>query len=153
MKEVKRTISFTADLIDQNGEVHSVNVNEDVSEKYYSIKKLNQKVQYMDLIDAISEVTRSSKEVKMFGVLFSNLDSQNCLNINVSKFCRETGYARTTVSRILKDAIDCEFAIKIEKGKYFINPFIVRGTSFRSNKNFESVQKKWEELSSISGSN
>lgn len=146
MKEVNRTVSFTADLIDQNGEVHRVNATEDVSERYYSIRRLNQKVQYMDLIESISKITRSSKEVIIFGVLFSSLDKRNVLNINVSKFCKDTGYSRTTVTRMLKDSIECGFSIKLGVGEYFINPFIVRGTSFYSNKNFEQIQRDWEEL-------
>jgi len=146
MKEIKRTVSFTADLIDQNGEVHRVNATEDVSERYYSIRKLNQKVQYMDLIQSISEITRSPKEVLIFGVLFSNLDKNNVLNINISKFCKTTGYSRTTITRMLKDSVECGFSIKLEVGEYFINPFIVRGTSFYSNRNFEQIQRDWEEL-------
>lgn len=103
-------------------------------------------VNFMDLIQSISEITRSPKEVLIFGVLFSNLDKNNVLNINISKFCKTTGYSRTTVTRMLKDSVKCGFSIKLEIGEYFINPFIVRGTSFYSNRNFEQIQQDWEEL-------
>jgi len=146
LKEIARTLSFSADLIDQEGKAHKVLVDEKILEKYYSILNLNRKVQFMDLIDAISKMTNSSQEVSIFGALFNDLDQENCIKINVSEESKKLNIHRTGITKILKKGIECNFLKKIGQKEYFINPLIIKGSKFRTNALFEQVQRKWMQL-------
>ena len=44
MKEVDTRINFRAELVDELGEVHNISATKEITERYYSIKKLNRKV-------------------------------------------------------------------------------------------------------------
>jgi len=147
MREVSKRLSFNAQLIDNNGELHSVSMNKDIVEKYYSIRKLNTKVMYMDLIDVQSKLCNSSKDIITFGVLFGKLKESNRLEIdNISKFCRKNDLSRIKVTNMLKKSVEIGFTIKIETGLYFVNPFVIRGTGFKTNESFEACQIEWESL-------
>ena len=148
MKETKRVVSFQAQLVDESGNSHTVDAREEIIDKYYSIRKLNIKVCYMDLIEAQSKVCNSSKDILLFGDLFRKLNRDNRLEINISKFCRDNNHSRTRVTLMLKKSVECGFAIKEDRGLYFINPFIIRGMSFRSNESFEQAQLEWESIHS-----
>ena len=143
MKEVSKIIRLTADVVDDDGSVSNISAVKEVSEKYYSIKNLNMRINYMDLIDYQAQICNSSKDIKLFGDLFRVLDRYNRLNINISKWSKKNGYSRSKVNMLLKKALDCKFIIKEEVGVYFINPFVMRGLAFKSNDSFEQVQQEW----------
>ena len=145
MKEVEKRIEFNGTLVNNTtGESTAIQGSEVVTEKYYSIRKLNRKVMYMDLIDAIAAITNSSREVKLFGHLFSDLDEDNSFKINISQFAKDYEVSRQVVTKLLNKSVACGFTKKLKQGHYFVNPFIVKGSKFRSNKKFEQVQKQWE---------
>jgi len=150
MKEISSRLAFKASLIDQNGEFHDIEVDNVITERYYSIRKLNTKVMYMDLIIVQSKLCNSSKDILVFGELFGKLKESNRLELpNISKFCRNSGFSRTKVTNMLKKAEQIGFTIKLEQGLYFVNPFVIRGTGFKSNKSFEACQKEWEEMKNV----
>lgn len=146
MKEVSKSIQFQADLIDMNGEIHSIAATEYATERYYSIKKLNQKVQYMDLIEAMAYICSSSMDIKLFGIIFSELDENNSFHINITKRANELQVSRVKLTKMLKKASEIGFLHKLETGHYMVNPYIIRGTKFKSNQNFEQIQQKWTTL-------
>ena len=147
MKEIHKVNQFQGSLVNnETGEVVTVQGTEVVSERYYSIRKLNRKVQYMDLIDAMAKIANSSMEIRLFGILFDNLDDNNTLTINISETSRKLDVSRPTITKILKRSVECGFTKKLATGKYMVNPYIVRGSKFKSNEKFESVQRDWDRL-------
>jgi len=147
MKEISKKSQFQGSLINnETGEVVTIQGTEIVSEKYYSIKKLNRKVHYMDLIDAIAEIANSRMEIKLFGILFSDLDDNNSLIVNISGMSRKLEVSRPTITKILKRSVECGFTKKLAVGEYMVNPYIVRGSRFKSNEKFEAVQKRWDDI-------
>jgi len=147
MKEIRKVNQFQGSLINnETGEVVTVIGTEVVTEKYYSIKKLNRKVQYMDLIDAMSEIANSSMEIKLFGILFDDLDNKNTLTINISETSRKLEVSRPTITKLLNRSVACGFTKKLATGKYMVNPYIVRGSKFKSNEKFEATQREWDKL-------
>jgi len=147
MREIKKTNTFNGELHNiETGDKVSVNGSQEVIENYYSISKLNRKVTYMDLIESIAHIAHSSKEIKLFGYIFETLDIGNRLHINISHKAKELDVTRVIITKLLNRAVSCSFAIKEKSGVYFINPFIVKGSGFYSNANFEKVQQEWREL-------
>lgn len=148
--EISRNIVLTAEILDSNDTLQTLHAEEKIVEKYYSIKNLNMRINYMDLIDYQSKICNSSKDILLFGDLFRHLDTNNYLHINVSKWAKEHEYSRSKVNIVLKKAIDCGFIVKISSGIYFVNPFVIRGLGFKNNELFEACQHKWNTINTHS---
>ena len=143
MKETKIIESFTASIVDSNGELHPIEATKEISNKYYSIRRLNLKICYEDFIEIQSKLCRSSKDILIFGKIFDKVDRENELRISVSKFCEKHKFTRSRVNKMLQEAIEAGFVKKLDRGLYLINPFILKGKRC-SNQTVERLQREWE---------
>ena len=142
MKETKIIESFTASIVDSNGELHPIEATKEISSKYYSIRRLNLKICYEDFIEVQSKLCRSSKDIIIFGKIFDKVDKENELRISVTKFCEKYNFTRSRVNKMLQEAVKVGFIKKLERGLYVVNPFIMKGKG-TSNKTIEKLQKEW----------
>ena len=143
MKETRIIESFTASIVDSNGELHPIEATKEISNKYYSIRRLNLKICYDDFITVLSTLCKSSKDILIFGKLFDKVDRENELRIGVTKFCEKHDFTRSRVNKILKEAVEIGFVKKLDRGLYLVNPFIMKGKG-TSNQTIERLQKEWE---------
>ena len=70
MRETHIIESFEASIIDSNGEIHPIEATKEISNKYYSIRRLNLKICYEDFIEVQSKLCRSSKDILIFWTPF-----------------------------------------------------------------------------------
>ena len=143
MKETQIVESFEASIIDSNGEIHPIEATKRISNKYYSIRRLNLKICYEDFIEVQSKLCRSSKDILIFGHLFQKADKENELRVNITKFCEQYKYTRSRVNKMLQESIEVGFTKKMARGIYLINPFIFKGKGC-SNQTIEKLQKEWD---------
>jgi len=143
MRETKVIESFTASIVDSNGELHPIEATKEISNKYYSIRRLNLKICYDDFITVLSKLCKSSKDILIFGKLFDKVDRENELRISVTKFCEKHDFTRSRVNKILQEAVEIGFVKKLDRGLYLVNPFIMKGKG-TSNQTIEKLQKEWE---------
>jgi len=143
MRETKVIESFTASIVDSNGELHPIEATKEISNKYYSIRRLNLKICYDDFITVLSKLCKSSKDILIFGKLFDKVDRENELRISVTKFCEKHDFTRSRVNKILQEAVEIGFVKKLDRGLYLVNPFIMKGKG-TSNQTIERLQKEWE---------
>jgi len=143
MKETKVIEFFTASIVDSNGELHPIEATKEISNKYYSIRRLNLKICYDDFIDVLSKLCKSSKDILIFGKLFDKVDRENELRISVTNFCKKHEFTRSRVNKILQEAVEIGFVKKLDRGLYLVNPFILKGKG-TSNQTIERLQKEWE---------
>ena len=142
MKESNTREYFMASIVDSNGELHPIEAIKDTSNRYFTIKRINLKVCYMDFIKIQSKLCRSSKDILIFGDLFNKVDRENELRINVTQFCKKYGYTRSRINKMLKEAIEVGFVKKLDRGLYLINPFVLKGKGC-SNETLERLQLEW----------
>lgn len=142
MKETQIIESFEASIIDSNGEIHPIEATKKISNKYYSIRRLNLKICYEDFIKVQSKLCRSSKDILIFGHLFKKVDKENELRVNITKFCEQHNYTRSRVNKMLQESIEVGFTKKMGRGIYLVNPFIFKGKGC-SNQTIEKLQKEW----------
>jgi len=142
MKESNTREYFMASIVDSNGELHPIEAIKDTSNRYFTIKRINLKVCYMDFIKIQSKLCRSSKDILIFGDLFNKVDRENELRINVTQFCQKYGYTRSRINKMLKEAIEVGFVKKLDRGLYLINPFVLKGKGC-SNETLERLQLEW----------
>jgi hypothetical protein len=145
MKEIKIVEFFKASIVDDNGELHPIEATKEISNKYYSIRRLNLKICYEDFIGVQSKLCRSSKDILIFGKLFENIDSRNELRVSVTKFCKENEFTRSRVNKMLQEATKIGFIKKLDRGLYLVNPFIVKGKG-TSNRLIEKLQEEWKTI-------
>ena len=143
MKESKIIEFFTASIVDSNGELHPIEATKEISNKYYSIRRLNLKICYDDFIEVLSKLCKSSKDILIFGKLFDKVDRENELRISVTNFCKKHEFTRSRVNKILQEAVEIGFVKKLDRGLYLVNPFILKGKG-TSNQTIERLQKEWE---------
>ena len=143
MRETHIIESFEASIINSNGEIHPIEATKEISNKYYSIRRLNLKICYSDFIEVQSKLCRSSKDILIFGHLFEKVDKENELRISVTKFCKQYGYTISRVNKMLQESIKVNFTKKLDRGLYLVNPFIFKGKGC-SNQTIERLQKEWD---------
>jgi hypothetical protein len=143
MRETHIIESFEASIIDSNGEIHPIEATKEISNKYYSIRRLNLKICYDDFIEVLSKLCKSSKDILIFGKLFDKVDRENELRISVTNFCKKHEFTRSRVNKILQEAVEIGFVKKLDRGLYLVNPFILKGKG-TSNQTIERLQKEWE---------
>jgi hypothetical protein len=142
MRETHIIESFEASIIDSNGEIHPIEATKEISNKYYSIRRLNLKICYEDFIEIQSKLCRSSKDILIFGHLFEKVDKENELRITITKFCNQYNYTRSRVNKMLQESVEINFTKKLDRGIYLINPFIFKSKGC-SNQTIERLQKEW----------
>jgi len=142
MKESYVKETFSASIVDSNGELHPINAIKETNNKYYSIRRLNLKICYMDFITIQSKLCRSSNDILIFGNLFDKVDKENELRISVTAFCEKHNFTRSRVNKMLQEAVAFDFAKKEDIGLYKINPFILKGKRC-SNETIERLQREW----------
>jgi hypothetical protein len=143
MRETHIIESFEASIIDSNGEIHPIEATKEISNKYYSIRRLNLKICYEDFIEIQSKLCRSSKDILIFGHLFEKVDKENELRITITKFCNQYNYTRSRVNKMLQESVEINFTKKLDRGIYLINPFIFKSKGC-SNQTIERLQKEWK---------
>jgi hypothetical protein len=145
MRETHIIESFEASIIDSNGEIHPIEATKEISNKYYSIRRLNLKICYEDFIEVQSKLCRSSKDILIFGHLFQRVDKENELRVNITKFCEQYNYTRSRVNKMLQESIEINFIKRLDRGIYLINPFIFKSKGC-SNQTIERLQKEWHQI-------
>lgn len=125
------------------GEVTSTEAIQRVSEKYYSIKKLNFKGSIMDLFTAQEQICRSSKDISIFKMLLYNANSNNIIEINVSTMSKNNGVSRRSLTAYIKRCKEANFIKKVDFQAYRINPFMFKAKG-SSNKIMEKLQRNWD---------
>ncbi len=143
MKETKVIEFFTTSIVDSNGELHPIEATKEISNKYYSIRRLNLKICYDDFIEVLAKLCKSSNDILIFGKLFDKVDRENELRISVTNFCKKHEFTRSRVNKILREAVEIGFVKKLDRGLYLVNPFILKGKG-TSNQTIERLQKEWK---------
>ena len=99
----------------------------------------------MDLFTMQEKICKSSKDIYIFKHILFETSRDNIFNKNITKFSKTINSPRSTVSRIIKKFVDVGLAIRIDRGKYLINPlaFQAKGSN---NELIENAQKRWNDL-------
>lgn len=109
-------------------------------------KKLNARVQTMDFLQIMSEVTKSSKDILILKNIIEEADATNEIRLlNITKFASIMEVGVTAVKGLLKRADNAGFLHKIDTGHYMMNPFVLlsKGLTSAGGDKQESVQLKW----------
>jgi len=147
MKESVRIISTTFDMINrETGEILPVDGVVRNQQKYYSIQKITTGVNNMEYLEALA-YTVKDKKLPIISLLLDTVTADNELIImNQTKLAKELECSLNTLKRILTGFVGSGFAIKIDTGRYRINPFIYMGRRTRSSEAREQLQVDWRIL-------
>ena len=147
MKEVNKSLSVEVDVINPStGETIKVNGTHTETTKYYSIRKITSRIDTMTLLEIMSKTTKSPKDIEVLNYLLSMADRYNEIRLNsISGLAKELKIGRTKITILLKSFEDEDFFKKLDKGVYFVNPFIWVGRKCNSNKLREEAQIRWKE--------
>ena len=104
------------ELVDTyTGEVFNQQVSYSKKTIYYNIKKLNVKVSFMDIMETMESVCKSSKDIYIFGKILSKADRLNEIRINISSYSKDIGVTRQQVTTMFKRMVDSGMLTRIEK--------------------------------------
>ena len=153
---MKESISRTRIELDATnpitGEVFKVQGLTEQSSKYYSVRKITSRINAMDLFTIMADLCRSPKDIQILNSLTDKLDKENTLRIdNISNLAKELGVSRPKLTMFLKSMEDYSFADKLDRGIYFVNPYVFVGKRVNSNKLREELQEKWVKTLDDSG--
>lgn len=148
MKESVKTSSLVLEVLNPStGEKFLTKGSSKESHKYYSIKKLTSRVNSMDLLNILSKVCKSPKDLDIINELLEEADFEGRIVItNISNKAKQLNIARSKLNNILSNAIKTNFFFKLDTGVYFVNPFIFIGKRVRSNEQREFLQKEWKRV-------
>lgn len=148
MKETTKTSSVVLEVINPStGQKFLTKGSSQETNKYYSIKNITTRVNSMDLLNVLSKICKSPKDLNIMNNLLEEANSEGKIVIpNISAKSKEFSIARSKLNEILKNAVKNNFFCKLDKGVYFINPFIFIGKRVRSNEMREALQKTWIDI-------
>jgi len=86
------------------------------------IKKLNKRINIMDLLTIQSKICNSSKSIEIFRDILYSTDKRNIFDENITIFSKKNGYTRQQVTKILSKFIKENLANKLSRGVYMISP-------------------------------
>jgi len=142
MKETRRRTVVEIDVMDSTtGELFKAEGFNEVTERYYSIKNITSRINAMDLLAKMEETCKSPKDIRILNLLLDKHDSENKIRIdNVTNLAKELNISRSKLNELLKRWTNSYLLYKLDKGVYFINPFIFVGRRLRSNRLREAAQ-------------
>lgn len=143
-EKIVNNIVSVSILNDITGEVTSTEAIQRVSEKYYSIKKLNFKGSIMDLFTAQEQICKSSKDISIFKALLYSANPNNVIEVNVSKLSKDNCVSRRNMTAYIKRCKDAGMIRKVDFQAYLINPFMFKSKG-SNNSIMEKLQKEWRE--------
>jgi len=101
----------------------------------------------MNLLDKLSEICKSSKDIKLINEILELHNFSNIIVIhNITEKAKDLGITRSKLNELFKRSVDKGFMRKIGTGIYFINPFIFVGRRVKSNELRELAQLEWGKL-------
>ena len=129
------------------GELFQIEGTNTETSKYYSIRNITSRINAMDLFSILEKVCKSSKDIKVINILLDKLGSDNRVRIdNISNLANELEVSRSKLNAILKQAEDNNFFKKLDRGIYFVNPYVFVGRRVRTNELRANAQEQWNEL-------
>ena len=148
MRESVNKTMVSLDVTDPNtGEFFKINGTSEEIKKYYSIKRITSRINSMDLFSVLKQSCNSSLDIEIVDKLINMSNYENEIRIdNVTNLSKEIGISRSKLNKILKNLIDLNFLLKLDRGVYLINSFIFVGNKVNSNEKRENAQKRWMEL-------
>jgi predicted transcriptional regulator of viral defense system len=101
----------------------------------------------MDLLTKMAETCKSPKDISILNRLLDTAYSDNTIQIdNVTMLAEEYEVARSKLNGLLKAFEKAGLFKKLDRGIYFINPFIFVGKRVKSNELREVAQQKWRSI-------
>jgi len=148
MKESTKRTVVEMDVIDPTtGELFKAQGINEVTERYYSIKRITSRVNAMDLLFKMEAICKSPKDINILNMLLDTHDNENKIRIdNITNLAKDIGISRSKLNSLLKKCVDTDLFRKLDRGIYFINPYIFIGRRVRSNKDRESCQAQWNRV-------
>ena len=124
----KKETSYTTSATLGNGEVIDLEVTQKRSGEIYYVKKLNSGVCIMDLAEAMEEICKSSRDIKIFFTIIDSADKAGSLTLNISKLSEILVIDKNAIERLVKRMISFNTLYKHKAGIYTVNPYIVTTT-------------------------
>lgn len=148
MKETKVTSSVLLEVLNPaTGNRFLAEGKSTEETRYYKIKRLTSRVNSMDLLNILSEVCKSPKDLKLMNTLLDEANANNRIIItNISAKAIELGVARSKLNALLSNAVKESLLHKLDKGTYVINPYVLIGRRIRSNELREALQREWDKF-------
>jgi len=142
--EKEEVILTSVDIVNNlTGEITTAEARHVVTERHYSIKKLNAKVAIMDLFTTQEAICSSKKDISIFRWILLTADKNNQITINISALAKQFNVSRTKMSSFINSAKKEKFIRKIENQIYEINPFLFKAKG-ATNSTIEQLQKEWD---------
>jgi len=135
--------SSQRELVDtSSGEVFNQQVSFSKKHTYYNVKKINTKVTWMDIMDTMELVCKSSQDIYIFGRVLDKTDPHGEIRVNVSEYSKQIGIHRSQVTAVMKRMVDKNMMKRVERGVYLVNPFQYKAKGC-SNQTMEKLQQDW----------
>ena len=109
-------------------------------------KKLNARIQTMDFLQMLSEISKSSKDTLIVKDIINQADVANDIKlVNITKFAGDIGVSVDSLKGVLKRACDVGFLHKISTGHYMMNPFVLlsKGLTYAKDDSQFNAQVRW----------
>lgn len=104
------------------------------------VREVTTRINSMNYTQVVSMIASTPEQGRVLAILMDMLDSSNQLVIlNQGKLA-----SNDMLKRILKKLAESDLAIKLETGRYVVNPLIYIGKRTRSNKDRELLQANWK---------
>ena len=144
MKETYKTVTVELDVVDPNtGEMFQAHGTNTEHSKYYNIRNITSRTNIMDLLNIMSRTTKSPKDIEILNHLLEQADKYNEIRLNITQTAKQLSVSKPKLTLLLKALVENNFFHKLDKGVYFVNPFIFVGRRCNSNKLREEAQKRW----------
>jgi hypothetical protein len=148
MKEYTKSYVAEIEAINPTtGELFKLHGEATESSAYYNISKITSRINAMDLLTKMAETCKSPKDISILNRLLDTAYSDNTIRIdNVTTLAEEYEVARSKLNGLLKAFEKAGLFKKLDRGIYFINPFIFVGKRVKSNELREAAQQKWRSI-------
>ena len=135
---------FYEDRLNQStGQIESVRV----SRSYYtkdSLKKINFKGNFMNYMDALEQICRTSKDIGIIKVVLSDANDKNEIVLYMNDAIKRSGLQRRSFLALLHRAVKAELLMKTGDSSYTINPFMFVSIAMsRKAANAFQAQEDW----------
>lgn len=114
--------------------------------------KLNGRVHTMDLLQMMSEITKSSKDILILKSIIKETDIANEIKlVNVEKFAVKANTSVESLRKVLTRACEIGLLHKLDTAYYMLNPFVLlsQGLTFAKDGRQFDVQVRWRELTNV----
>ncbi len=144
-KLYKNQTTYTKTFIDAEGKDIELSATVDRESEVHYVKKLNARINTMDLFSIQAEICRSSQDIKLFGNIIALANAHSQLDIKITEFAQLHSVSRDAVNKIIKRMLSTELLLKHKAGHFMLNPYIISGMHGGS-KTIEQAQMDWSIL-------